>query len=142
MSANHTSTCSKAAYLFSRALLPLLTPEAAEKPAADAHPPTLIFTGATASIKASALLTLFAATKHALRAMSSSLAKEYGPKGVHVSHAIIDGVIDIPRTKGWNLGEGAKIETQDIADAYWWLHTQKKTGWTWEVDLRPNVEKW
>ena len=65
-----------------------------------------------------------------------------GPKGVHVAHAVIDGVIDIPRTKGWDLGPGGKIEPGAIAEAYWWLHGQPGTAWTWEIDLRPGVEKW
>lgn len=69
------------------------------------HPPTLIFTGATASIKANANVASFATGKHALRALSQSLAKEFGPKGVHVSHAIIDGVIDIPMTREWKVGD-------------------------------------
>ena len=74
--------------------------------------------------------------------MAQSLAREMGPKGVHVAHAVIDGVIDIPRTKAWELGEGAKIDPNAIADAYWHLHTQPRTAFTWEIDIRPSVEKW
>lgn len=63
----------------------------------------MIFTGATASIKGSATFSAFATGKFALRALAQSLAREFGPKGVHVSHVIVDGVIDIPRTKGWKF---------------------------------------
>jgi len=82
--------------------------------------------------------------KYAVRALSSSLAKEFGPKGVHVSHAIIDGVIDTPRTKEWmkDAGPDAKISADGIADAYWHLHTQPRSTFTWEIDIRPFVEKW
>ena len=61
---------------------------------------------------------------------------------MHVAHAVIDGVIDIPRTKGWELGAGGKLEPSAIAEAYWYLHTQPSSTWSWEVDLRPAVEKW
>jgi len=82
--------------------------------------------------------------KYALRALSSSLSKEFAPQGVHVSHAIIDGVIDIPRTKEWlkEAGPDAKIDPNGIADSYWYLHTQPRSAFTWEIDLRPYVEKW
>lgn len=103
-------------------------------------PPTLIFTGATASTKGSANFATFAAAKFALRALSQSLAREFGPKGVHVSHAIIDGVIDIPATKAWNVA--GKIDPESIALAYWNLHAQPRTTWTFEIDIRPWVEKW
>ncbi|MCJ1454950.1 hypothetical protein MMC28_005303 [Mycoblastus sanguinarius] len=129
----------KGAFLFSQATLPLLLASTSTE---STHPPTLIFTGATASVKGSALFAAFATMKFALRAMAQSLAREMGPKGVHVAHAVIDGVIDIPRTKAWELGEGAKIDPNAIADAYWHLHTQPRTAFTWEIDIRPSVEKW
>jgi NAD(P)-dependent dehydrogenase (short-subunit alcohol dehydrogenase family) len=80
----------------------------------------LVFTGATASVKANALAASFNTGKYALRALSSSLAKEFGPQGVHVSHAIIDGAIDTPRTKEWlkNLGPDAKISA-DAVGSIW-----------------------
>lgn len=71
------------------------------------HPPTLLITGATASVKGSAQFGSFAAGKFALRALGQSLAREFGPRGVHVAHAIIDGVIDIPRLEGWTVNNGA-----------------------------------
>ena len=61
---------------------------------------------------------------------------------MHVAHAVIDGVIDIPRTKGWELPEGGKIDPGAIAETYWGLHVQPSTALTWEVDIRPSVEKW
>jgi NAD(P)-dependent dehydrogenase (short-subunit alcohol dehydrogenase family) len=108
------------------------------------HPPTLIFTGATASIKANAQMTTFAAPKWALRSMSTSLAKEFASKGVHVAHAIIDGVIDIPRTQTLlkDVAWEGRLGPEDIAKTYWDLHTQSRRGFTNEVDIRPMLEKW
>ncbi|KAE8419710.1 hypothetical protein BDV36DRAFT_307665 [Aspergillus pseudocaelatus] len=128
----------KGGFNFAQRTLPLL-----EKATGLQHPPTLIFTGATASLKGSALFSAFASGKFALRALAQSLAREFGPKGVHVSHVIIDGVIDIPRTKAWTFEhEDAKLDPGAIADSYWHLHTQPRTTWGFELDLRPYVEKW
>ncbi|PGH14489.1 hypothetical protein AJ79_02982 [Helicocarpus griseus UAMH5409] len=128
----------KGAFNFSQAALPLLL-----KSVDLEHPPTLIFTGATASMKGSALCASFATGKFALRALSQSLAREFGPKGVHVSHAIIDGIIDIERTRGFQFdAPDAKLSPHSIADSYWFLHTQPRTTFTHELDLRPYVEKW
>jgi NAD(P)-dependent dehydrogenase (short-subunit alcohol dehydrogenase family) len=104
----------KGAYLFSHTTLPLLLSSVKESP----HPPSLIFTGATASIKGSANCASFATGKFAMRALSQSLAREFGPKGVHVSHVIVDGVIDIPRTKGWEVNggvEGGKLSSEAVS---------------------------
>jgi len=98
---------SKGAFNFSQVTLP---PLLAASTNADAHPPTLIFTGATASVKGSALFAAFATMKFALHAMAQSLAREMGPRGVHVAHVVVDGVIDTPGTKGWDMGEGGKID--------------------------------
>jgi len=119
-------TNSKGAFLFSQATLPGLLKHAQDSEAK--YPPTLIFTGATASVKANALMSGFATAKFALRALSTSIAKEFAPKGVHVAHAIIDGVIDIPRTQHLLSGQPpeAKIGADDIAQTYWDLHTQGK----------------
>ena len=108
------------------------------------HPPTLIFTGATASVKSNPMMSGFSTGKFALRALSQSLAKEFQPKGVHVAHSVVDGVIDIPRTKEWmnDKGPDAKISSEAIADNYWWLHTQHRSCFTSEIDIRPFVEKW
>ncbi|KAF2164789.1 hypothetical protein M409DRAFT_67534 [Zasmidium cellare ATCC 36951] len=132
----------KGAFIFSQKSLPLLLKHAEDKGAK--YPPTLIFTGATASVKANALRAGFASAKFAMRALSTSIAKEFAPQGVHVAHAIIDGVIDIPRTKEWLKDQPpeAKIEADAIAEAYWNLHTQSKRCFTNEIDIRPMLEKW
>ncbi|KAI9713273.1 MAG: hypothetical protein M1820_001260 [Bogoriella megaspora] len=130
----------KGAFLFTQATLPhLLKAVPSSK-----YPPTIVYTGATASIKGSAQLSTFAHGKWALRAMAQSVAREFAPQGVHVAHAIIDGVIDIPRTKEWLKDQPpeAKIAPEGIADAYWSLHTQPKTAFTNEIDIRPMLEKW
>ncbi|ORY63286.1 uncharacterized protein BCR38DRAFT_436421 [Pseudomassariella vexata] len=109
------------------------------------HPPTLVVTGATASVRGSAKFATFALGKWAKRGIAQSLAREYGPKGVHVAHAVIDGVIDIPRTSTLYVNGGVsdgKISAISIAETYWSLHTQHRSGFTWEVDIRPYVEKW
>lgn len=129
----------RGAFLFSQHTIPLLLNNSSPK-----HPPTLIFTGATASIKGSAQCSSFASGKFALRALAQSLGREFGPKGIHVAHAIIDGVIDIEATKEWKVFDApdAKIGPEAIADAYWYLHTQPRTTFTHEIDIRPYVEKW
>ncbi|MCG8442252.1 MAG: SDR family NAD(P)-dependent oxidoreductase [Caulobacterales bacterium] len=109
---------------------------------------TIIFTGATASVKASAGFGAFAAAKHALRAFAQSLAKEVGPAGVHVAHTIIDGLIDSPRTRELAsgqldaAGEDGALAPDAIAEAYWRLHAQPRSAWTFELDLRPYKERW
>jgi len=127
-------------FLFSQAVLPGLLESVSSSP----HPPSLIITGATASLRGSASLASFASGKFALRATGQSLAREFGPKGVHVAHVIVDGVIDIPRTKEWQVNGGvedSKISPDAIADAYWHLHTQPRSTFTQELDIRPYVEK-
>jgi hypothetical protein len=101
------------------------------------QPPTLIVTGATASIRGSKLWSVIAAGKSGQRILAQSLAREFGPQGVHVAHAIIDGgkqtqlsVIDI-----------GILTCCKIAESYWFLHTQHKSAFTQEIDLRPYVEK-
>ncbi|KAG9228235.1 short chain dehydrogenase/ reductase-like protein [Amylocarpus encephaloides] len=129
----------KGFFLFAQAVLPLLLDSVKESH----HPPSLIITGATASLRGSANMSSFASGKFALRATAQSLAREFGPQGVHVAHAIIDGVIDIPRTKEWmvDAGPDAKINSDAIADSYWYLHTQPRSHFTQELDIRPYVEK-
>jgi len=134
--------CSKGAFLFTRAALPLMLPLA--KDDKTAHPPTIIYTGATASVKSNAMMSSFSTGKYALRALSQSVAKEFGPQGIHVAHAVIDGVIDVPHTKEWlkDMPKEGKIEPGAIAEAYWFLHTQPKSCFTNEIDVRPMLEKW
>lgn len=95
---------------------------------------SIIFTGATASLRGSANFAPFAVAKFGLRALTQSLARELGPKGIHVAHTLIDGQIgDDPND--------AKLRPAEIADAYWHLHRQQRSAWTQELDLRPWVEK-
>jgi NAD(P)-dependent dehydrogenase (short-subunit alcohol dehydrogenase family) len=95
---------------------------------------SIIFTGATASLRGSANFAPFAVAKFGLRALAQSLARELGPKGIHVAHTIIDGQI------GDDPNEG-KLRPAEIAAAYWHLHRQPKSAWTQELDLRPWAEK-
>ena len=104
---------------------------------------TLIFTGATASLRARPPFTAFASAKAALRAVAHGMAREFGPKGLHVGHVVIDGAIDgdqlnsrAPQLKD-RLGEDGMLGVDAIADAYWALHTQQRSAWTLELDLRP-----
>lgn len=106
---------SRGGYYFSRAVIPLLL-EAVDKVE---HPPTLIFTSATAGLKGSANCSSFATGKFALRALYQSLAREFGPKGLHVAHAIIDGVIDIERTKNYHFdAPDAKISPSAVSHTF------------------------
>jgi len=132
---------SKGAFLFTQSSLPLLLAATKSNPK---HPPTLIYTGATASVKSSALMASFSTGKWALRALAQSAAREFAPQGVHVAHAIIDGVIDIPRTKEWLKDQPpeAKIDAMGIAESYWGLHVQSVRAFTNEIDVRPMLEKW
>lgn len=109
---------------------------------------TIIFTGATASIRGGANFASFASAKHALRALSQSMARELGPMGVHVGHIIVDGMIDSEAVRGKfpdevdALPEGGMLNPDHIADAYWAMHAQPKDAWTFEMDIRPSVEHW
>jgi NAD(P)-dependent dehydrogenase (short-subunit alcohol dehydrogenase family) len=95
---------------------------------------TIIFTGATAAMRGGANFAAFAMGKFGLRALAQSMARELGPKGIHVAHTIIDGGI------GENT-EATKLAPAAIADSYWHLHRQAKSAWTQELDLRPWAEK-
>ncbi|KAK0104586.1 hypothetical protein ONS95_004872 [Cadophora gregata] len=126
---------------FAQQAMPLLLQTVASKPE---HSPTLILTGATASLKASANFAAFATGKFAMRAIGQTLAREFGPQGVHVAHVIFDGVVDIPSSKNFQVNDGkpdGKINSDAIAENYWNLHTQHRSAWTQELDLRPYVEK-
>lgn len=109
---------------------------------------TIIFTGATASMRGGAGFSAFSGAKHALRALAQSMARELGPKNIHVAHTIIDGMIDstfirdnIPGVD--QLRDNDQILNPDhIAQTYVMLHNQPRTAWTHELDLRPWKEKW
>ena len=95
---------------------------------------TIIFTGATAAMRGGANFAAFAMGKFGLRALAQSMARELGPRGIHVAHVVIDG----------GIGESAdstRLAPAAIADAYWQLHRQARSAWTQELDLRPWAEK-
>lgn len=109
---------------------------------------TIIFTGATASVRGGSGFSAFAGGKHALRALSQSMARELGPEGIHVAHVVIDGGIDTAFTKerrGDTYDDakamGGILDPEHIAENYWNLHVQGRTAWTQELDLRPWIEK-
>lgn len=109
---------------------------------------TIVFTGATASVRGAAGFSAFAGAKHALRALAQSLARELGPRGIHVAHVIVDGAIDT-QFIAENFPERYALKPQDgildpdaIAENYWQLHRQHRSAWTHELDLRPWIEKW
>jgi len=108
---------------------------------------TLLFTGATASMRGGANFAAFAGAKHALRALAQSMARELGPRGVHVAHLVVDGAIDTAFIRD-NFPDRYALKSQDgilnpehIADQYWMLHNQPRDAWTHELDLRPWMEK-
>ena len=107
---------------------------------------TLLFTGATASLCARSPFMAFASGKAALRAVAQAFARELGPQNIHVGHVIIDGVIDgdmisqrLPDLKE-RLGSDGMLQPDDIAEAYWQLHLQPRSAWTFEMDIRPSLE--
>jgi len=109
---------------------------------------TILFTGATASVRGSNGFAAFAGGKAALRALAQSMAREFGPQGLHVAHVIIDGLIDTAFARAnfaqrvAEVGPHGILNPDHIAEAYWWLHSQPRDAWTFELDLRPSVEKW
>lgn len=109
---------------------------------------TIIFTGATASVRGGVGYSAFAGAKHALRALAQSMARELGPKNIHVAHVIIDGAIDTEFIRGVIPNadalreEDALLSPEHIAENYVMLHKQPRTAWTHELDLRPWKEKW
>ena len=109
---------------------------------------TILFTGATASLRGGKGFAAFAGAKHALRALAQSMARELGPEGIHVAHVVIDGAIDTPFIRDtfperYALKDKAGIlDPEAIAENYWQLHRQPRSAWTHELDLRPWIENW
>jgi NAD(P)-dependent dehydrogenase (short-subunit alcohol dehydrogenase family) len=109
---------------------------------------SILFTGATASTRGANGFAAFAGGKAALRALAQAMARELGPKGLHVAHVIVDGLIDTAFAREHfaqivaDAGPDGVLDPEHIADAYWWLHRQPRDAWTFELDLRPWVEKW
>jgi NAD(P)-dependent dehydrogenase (short-subunit alcohol dehydrogenase family) len=122
------------AVLFAKAALPLML---------EAGGGCLMFTGATASIRGGNGFSAFASAKFALRGLAQSLAREYGPKGIHVAHVIVDGRIDKPVARAVDrTQEGPAIAPDELAALYLDLSRQKKNAWTQELDVRPAMERW
>ncbi len=109
---------------------------------------TLIFTGATASLRGKAGFALIAQAKAGLRMLSQALAREFGPEGIHVAHVIIDGAVDGIRLRNaapdyvQAQGEDGTLNPDDIAETYWRIYQQHRSAWTQEIDLRPFKESW
>ena len=102
---------------------------------------TIIFTGATAAVKAAANFAAFGSSKFALRGLAQSMARELGPQGVHVAHVVIDGIIWTPRTGELHgLSESQCLKPEAIADTYLHLIHQDRSTWTHELDVRPDGE--
>lgn len=103
---------------------------------------TVILTGATAALRGSAKFAALATGKFGLRALAQSMAREFGPQGIHVAHTVIDGQINTPRLREAQpeREESTTLSPDAIAEAYWQLHAQDPTAWTLEMDLRPALE--
>ncbi len=109
---------------------------------------SILFTGATASLRGGDGYAAFASGKHAVRALAQSMARELGPKGIHVAHVVIDGAIDtqfiaemFPERYALKDRDGI-LDPEHIAEAYLMLHNQPRSTWTFEMDLRPWIETW
>lgn len=113
---------------------------------------TIIFTGATASVRGGSGFAAFAGGKFALRALAQAMARELGPKGIHVAHLIVDGPIHTEWTRGLVRNGGLEpdvllekqgfVNPSDVGDLYWFVHLQPKSAWSHEMDMRPWIEKW
>ncbi|MBR0850475.1 SDR family NAD(P)-dependent oxidoreductase [Bradyrhizobium diazoefficiens] len=103
---------------------------------------TVIFSGATASLRGGPNFAAFASAKFALRGLAQALAREFGPKGVHVAHVVIDGLIDTPKTdQRFGPANAGRMDSKAMAQAYLQLTAQAPLAWTQEMDLRPFTEK-
>ncbi|WP_413791890.1 MULTISPECIES: SDR family oxidoreductase [unclassified Pseudomonas] len=109
---------------------------------------TILFTGATAGLRGASGFAAFAGAKHGIRALAQSMARELGPLNIHVAHVVVDGAIDTDFIRD-NFPEKYATKDQDgilnpehIADNYWYLHSQPRDAWTFELDLRPWSERW
>lgn len=109
---------------------------------------TIIFTGATASVRGAAGFAAFASAKHGLRALAQSMARELGPKNIHVAHVVIDAAVDTAWIAA-NVPNAGQLKEQDgivdpdaLAANYVMLHDQPRNAWTFELDVRPWMERW
>lgn len=114
------------------------------------HHGTVIFTGASASLRGRPLFAGFSAAKAGLRALAQSAAREFGPQGIHVAHVVIDGLVDGDVVQGLDAGigklllrrkgEDGALQPDDVAKTFWMVHQQHRSAWTHELDLRPYAE--
>ncbi|MFL7965317.1 SDR family oxidoreductase [Pseudomonas kielensis] len=109
---------------------------------------TILFTGATAGLRGASGFAAFAGAKHGIRALAQSMARELGPLNIHVAHVVVDGAIDtdfirdhFPEKYATKDQDGI-LNPEHIADSYWYLHSQPRDAWTFELDLRPWNERW
>lgn len=109
---------------------------------------TIIFTGATASVRGAAGFAAFASAKHGLRALAQSMARELGPKNIHVAHIVVDGAVDsawireiFPDFEQRKQADGI-VNPDDLATNYVTLYDQPRSAWTFELDIRPWAETW
>ncbi len=99
----------------------------------------IILTGATAALRGGPKFAAFASAKFALRGLAQSLSREFGPQGVHVTHVVLDGLIDEPQTDArFGPATSMRLDPDAIAQAYLALATQDRSAWTHELDLRPS----
>ena len=132
------NVCVKGAFLISQEAIPRLLPKGG----------SLMFTGATASIRSKPPFTAFASAKSAERSLAQGLAREFGPQGIHVAHVIIDGIIDGDKVNlkfpdfANSKGEDGKLNIEAIAENFLMLHKQHKSTWSFEIDIRPWSETW
>lgn len=109
---------------------------------------TILFTGATAGLRGASGFAAFAGAKHGIRALAQSMARELGPMNIHVAHVVVDGAIDTDfiRTtfpeKYASKDQDGILNPEHIAENYWYLHSQPRDAWTFELDLRPWSERW
>ncbi len=110
---------------------------------------TILLTGATAGMRGAAHFAAFSGAKFALRSLAQSMARELGPRGIHVAHVVVDGAIDTqfirdtwPEMYAERLPRGGILDPEHIAENYWLLHAQPRDAWTHEMDLRPYMERW
>ena len=112
---------------------------------------TILFTGATASIRGGKGFAAFASAKFGLRAVAQAMARELGPVNIHVAHLLLDAAVDSEAIHRRLASTGVEVSqipadsltrTSSIADAFWFLHHQSRDGWSHELDLRPSVETW
>ena len=107
---------------------------------------TILFTGATASLRGRPPFTAFASAKAGLRSLAQAMAREFGPEGLHVGHVVIDGGIDGEKLRSAvpdiaeRRGVDGLLQPDDIAEAFWQLHAQARSAWSFELDVRPHKE--